>query len=466
MSEIASISGAGRVLELESSGSAKKIVDAYDEKRGAWSFRFDSSFWKGVRHAHRLGNLGRGCKVAIIDSGCDTKRKQLWKHVDLVRSFVNESPEQDPAMHGTAVAMLINEVAPECRLDIYQVCRNGVPDEGALLDAIEAASETNAQVINLSMSVLSPFNCSIEQLKQALTNDGGSLKKFAREEPPCRLCEAASGAAAAGKLFFAAAGNKNAMTSCPAHADGVIAVGFSGSTEKTITDEKDGGSHSAAFAALPGASQAAIIDISLKEIDGVLGTSFASPLYSGVGALGLSRADLDAYISAVNASSLPQLVHGMIAAGQLSPEKDVIESNSRLYRHAMSMLPHNHCAHQLSLNPKISVTDPLLCFSCGLFAEPLMVNYGLWLLITGQLEEAKSILGAARSIAPWSADAAANSGAAMRVSGDIPSAVDFYETALSLRPGFEVYLSELRCLRGGEKENGRPDWWHRFLKRS
>jgi hypothetical protein len=454
-----------KALEFESGGAASAVVRAYDRRTGQWSVRFDSPFWKAVGHAHELGRRGQGRRVAIVDSGCDLTIPRLRDRVDTAKSFVATPADRDPLGHGTAVALLISEVAPDCRLDIYQVAHEGRPDHGALIAALKAAADSDADVINVSISALSPFALTEDQLKAALADGSGSVKGYAREAPPCDLCAAATRAAAAGKLVFAAAGNTGGMVACPARAETVVAVGFAGKTDR-VSPVATGGLQHSSFAALPGAAQSMLIDLSLAEINGVLGTSFASPLYAGVGALGTTPAELSGYIAAVAAAGLPQLLQGMIRSGQIAPDRAWIGRVDSGYAAAEAKLPHAHCDVQAELNPAAARSDPARCFACGVFAEPILVNHGLWLLETQQTAAAKSLLEAARAVAPWSADATANLGAAARELGDIPGAIAFYEAALRLRPGFKVYESELQRLGGRVPAAPRREsWWSRLWPR-
>lgn len=448
-----------RVPEFEGAAAAKRVVKGYDPIANRWSFSFNSPFWKAVKHAHELGHRGAGRRVAIIDSGCDLGIPKLRERVDAMKSFVPEAADKDPLGHGTAVALLITEVAPGCRLDIYQVAREGKPDESAMIEAMNAAAESNADVVNVSISVLSPFQFTLEQLQTAISHGDGSAKKYAVEDAPCALCSAASEVSARGKLVFAAAGNKPDTASCPARANGVVAAGFSGKDQKVITLE-NGGKTGPTFPKGPSAPQTLLLDVSLAEIPGVLGTSFASPLYAGAGALGVSQKELSDYIESIGAASFPQLYHATIGSSDITPSREWVKQISWWYSNAQKKLPHVHCQFQAEMNAAVPYSDPSDCFLCGIFAEPIMVNHGLWLLETYQTDSAKSLLEAARAVAPWSADAAANLGATMRELGDIPGAIELYELALRLRPGFRVYTSELKRLR--KRLPGGASWWSRL----
>ena len=54
------------------------------------------------------------------------------------------------------------------------------------------------------------------------------------------------------------------------------------------------------MATSPGSPQTYLVDLSIAQIRGVLGTSFAAPLFSGVGAMGLSGSELAAYVAAAS----------------------------------------------------------------------------------------------------------------------------------------------------------------------
>jgi tetratricopeptide (TPR) repeat protein len=202
------------------------------------------------------------------------------------------------------------------------------------------------------------------------------------------------------------------------------------------------------------------MDISLAQIPGVLGTSFAAPLFAGAGALGLSQKELSDYIASNATAVLAQLFQGLIRSSGHTPNPKTVEQVSGWFLSAQEKLPHVHCQYQSEVNAQIPHSDPSHCFSCGIFAEPTIVNHGLWLLETHRTESARSLLEAARMVAPWSADAAANLGATTRELGDIPGAIKLYESALQLRPGFRVYTSELTRLR--KRLPGGGGWWSRL----
>jgi hypothetical protein len=448
-----------KVLEFEGAAVARQVVDGFNPMTNKWAFSFDSPFWKAIKHAHELGRKGIDRRVAIIDSGCDLTIQKLRQRVDIVKSFVSAAAHDDPLCHGTAVALLTTEVAPECRLDIYQVARDGKPDESAIVEALNTVAESNADIVNISIAALSPFQLTNKQLQTAITEGGGSIKKYALEEKPCGLCTAAMAASMKGKLVFAAGGNRPNTASCPARAEGIVAVGFADAVTK-LTSLPNGGKQSAVFASGPSAPQSLMLDVSLREIPGVLGTSFAAPLFSGAAALGLTQSELSGYIAANAAAAVPQIFQGLIRSF-VKPTPDMVKQVSRWFESAQKKLPHVHCTYQAEINPDAVASEPESCFSCGIFVEPIIVNHGLWLLETSRTNEAKSLLEAACTIAPWSADATANLGATMRELGDISGAIKLYELALKLRPDFRVYTSELKRLHKLMPNSGSR-WWSRL----
>jgi len=74
-------------------------------------------------------------------------------------------------------------------------------------------------------------------------------------------------------------------------------------------------------------------DIALDEFNGILGTSFASPLYAGVGALGIGSADLKSYLSSIRWGALAQMFHDMLRSGRRTDQ--MVEATRDLrQRHA------------------------------------------------------------------------------------------------------------------------------------
>ncbi|HSD39483.1 MAG TPA: S8 family serine peptidase [Rhodocyclaceae bacterium] len=118
--------------------------------------------------AHRISR-GTGVRIAVIDTGADTGHPDLKASVAAARNFVDQDVRQfEHDRHGTEVAGVIAAVAnngegivgiaPEARLLLFKACWQTKPDESAaqcnsftLAQALSAAIESDAQVINLSL---------------------------------------------------------------------------------------------------------------------------------------------------------------------------------------------------------------------------------------------------------------------------------------------------------------------------
>lgn len=434
--------------ELESLSGSQQLLKAYDSETDSWRFPKEGPFWESVKVAHRRGLRGQGRKVAIIDSGCNTDYPRLKQRVDCYKPIAGPS-KRDIVGHGTAVSLLISEIAPDCTFDIYKV----VPDspEGnaravssAVLRALELAIKSDADVINMSLGIPDRKDFSEEELWEMVNTTADDVKaRFVSEMQPCQVCKAATSAWQAGKLVFAAAGNTKGTLSCPARAEGVTAVGYRGSQRKVI-DTPDGVGLDVAYGISPRAPQATLCDVSLDEIPGVLGTSFASPLFSGVGALGLGQQDLFAYLLSIRASWAPQRKQGEIREGRSIADAEALQFTDTRFANAWSKLVHGHC--DFRRQPNQTISDPKACGVCGFFVEPLYVNYGLWLSELGRWEDAIVLLRAAIELAPWSPDAHANLGAVEAALGNIVEAIDLYKIAIRLRPDYPPYVNKLKEL--------------------
>ncbi len=115
-------------------------------------------------------SMGEGIKVAIIDTGADTRHPDLAGSIAGAINFVDEDDEQFRRdRHGTEMAGVIAAVAnnregivgvaPKSRLTVYKACWQVQPDADAarcnsftLARALAAAFDAHAQVVNLSLA--------------------------------------------------------------------------------------------------------------------------------------------------------------------------------------------------------------------------------------------------------------------------------------------------------------------------
>lgn len=437
---------AERRCELEALESAEAVVGGYRPESDSWRFAFDSPFWLAVAHAHSLGARGSGKAIAVIDTGCDPELPRLRQRVARHRSYV-PTGKGGSSTHGTAVALLIAEVAPECSLHVYDVVRDDGVDPYALRAAIGDAAVSDAAIINLSVGSPRPLDVGASALRvmQAFLRGedvGETFRAEIAETPVCELCRAAQ-SAAGNKMVLAAVGNTLDEIYCPSCAEGVFAVGFQGVRRERVA-LPGGGWTEKAFGTGPGAAQAVAFDLAIGEIDGVLGSSFACPLHAGAAALGLTSAELKAYVRSIKHGALAQMLHGTLGTGEASAE--AVRRTRESYEAAVRALPHVHDEVQASLRDGGAPADPAKCAACGIYAHSTIANYGLFLGECKRPDLGRVVLETASVLAPWDPHAAANLGATYRELGRRTEAVEQYRRALRLRPGFEVYQEALDAL--------------------
>ncbi len=111
------------------------------------------------------GRTGRGVRVAVVDSGIDTRHPQLQGKVkEAVEAVVENgkvtfqtSASGDQAGHGTACAGIITEIAPDC--DLYSIKVLGPNASGSgdmFLAGLDYAIRQKMQVVNMSLGTTKP----------------------------------------------------------------------------------------------------------------------------------------------------------------------------------------------------------------------------------------------------------------------------------------------------------------------
>jgi len=139
-----------------------------------------------VPEAHRWAR-GRGVTVAIIDTGADTKHRELSGRILLSRNFVDDDARRFRMdRHGTAVAGVIAAltnnregivgVAPAAELMVLKACWEERPEAPAvcntltLAEALAYAIQRRAQIINLSLT--GPSDPLLSRLVQRALSQG------------------------------------------------------------------------------------------------------------------------------------------------------------------------------------------------------------------------------------------------------------------------------------------------------
>lgn len=434
-----------RPILLEASKSATEVLRRYDFAKQELLVPEDSEFWSAVKHAHTLGRRGEGRRIAILDTDCDLSFGQLKSRI--IKRVSNVPPPATDAdlTHGTAVALLIVAVAPDCELEVYNVVRDdGAPDEFAIRDAIGEAVESGATIVNLSLgrpTLLS--DAEIEKFWLAVGQSYGrnpwcDLREGLSAVPgthECLLCPAVEQTIAKGARVVAAAGNDPHQIMCPARVRGALATAYVAVDHRVFAVGRELAERARGQFA---PDQSILCDWTVRDADGFPGTSFAAPLVSGMMALCRSFDEFDAYLHAeyVFAEAAYYIYNRDQLEHDQQPDPSILRE---AIRYSFKLLPHVHCDFHASLNPDLPWTDPSACPVCGILAREIYVNGGLFFLELRELEAARSLLWAAHRLMPSNPHAAANLAKTLEMSGDYRQALDMYDYALKLRPGFAVY---------------------------
>jgi membrane-anchored mycosin MYCP len=218
---------------------------------------------------------GRGVKVAVIDSGVDSRNPQLRPAVDVAdgKNYLDKTrPTSDQDGHGTKVAGIIAArpaagtgfvgIAPESTIiPIKQNNEQGKGQIRTMAEAVTYAVAKGAQVINISQDATSPAPDELPQLQQAI--DGALAKQV---------------------VVVAAAGNDGTngrtATTYPAAFHGVLAVAASDRDNERASFSQAG---TFVGVAAPGVDIVSDVPGGGQCVDN--GTSFSTPYVSGVAAL-------------------------------------------------------------------------------------------------------------------------------------------------------------------------------------
>jgi hypothetical protein len=427
-------------LQFESAEDSTGILSHFDDAKGKFAFSKDSPFWYGVARAHADGIEGQGRRIAIIDSAFDLTRGGLRSMSIEVRM---KAPAGERTEHGTAVALLVAEVAPKASLHLYEVSRNNKPGSAAIAQALQMATESDADIINLSIG--HPFGAPTAGAAVALP------------EHRCELAAATEAAIAAGKVVIAAVGNAAGRYLCPAQSSGVTAVGYNSELRSTLKIE-GGGFQELSNWQRPSFGQSLQPAFTILQPPGVLGSSFAAPLASGLAALAHDPRELAQLKTSIFNAATASEISGLLAQLAQTPNandakemQQLVDSTRRYFEIALQTLPHRP-------NPQ---TEPR-CPACAILTYSTYVNAGEFVLHLSQFEIAESLLRYALWLAPWSPDAQATLGRAVECkaeqllanNGDrekikawLAEARELYLEALRWRPNHSVYVAELEKIR-------------------
>jgi subtilisin family serine protease len=150
----------------------------------------------GIASAHQRSQ-GNGIRIALIDTGVDTRHPDLQGRIPRTRSFVDEHPTSPASYrHGTAMAGLIAAVAnnhvgivgiaPLAQVEVFEACWQLQPDRDAavcntftLAKALAAALDSGIPLIN--MSIGGPADPLLSALMEAAMKRGVTFVGAAAE---------------------------------------------------------------------------------------------------------------------------------------------------------------------------------------------------------------------------------------------------------------------------------------------
>jgi tetratricopeptide (TPR) repeat protein len=438
------------VVELEADGAEATLLHFFERESGKWLLPKEGRFWDAVKASHAAGNAGREKTIAIIDAGFDLSIPHLAERTRTIL-IQNQSPKK-PTAHGTLVALLILEVAPEAQLELYEVTGSAGVDSQLLLTAFDLVRTSSASVLNVSLGHAQHF--SVDELISLQAGVGLSEAELKvsleegrqRTDHECKLCAAADAVAKAGKIVVAAAGNDPGAIYCPARSSHVIASGFS---VEQLNIASDGG-ELAMSAITNDFSHSQFTDYTIRQVPGALGTSYSAPLLSGFLALDTDWDEFYAFViaqrKAANASWFYRLARE-------TNDKNALNTAIDLFDQSLELLPHRHERDDSSVP----------CGECILFAEDIYVNYGLASASKGDFERSALLWEAAAKFAPDSPHAYANLGwlnfLAVKniLSEDFPAnayralmlldkSANLYRRAIEIRPLFDGYINQYKAI--------------------
>lgn len=392
------------------------FAETFDESTSQFNFSRESSLWDAVQSAHAAGKRGGGRVVAVVDTMFDLCIGRLAN----AGTVVDRQPPAptDRRGHGSAVALLINEVAPEARLVLHDVQPGQYLHKSEILEALGSELASAPDAINMSLGfpsdaaraapglnvdILFDVSATKEALAVAVLEKAEAWKgPFAGGcIADCVLCDAlngmAAGVVAVDGVAVVAAGGNDYASSCPAAHERCIGIAFMNEQRVVGTDSD------IASWRLPQQAQNLLSDFFLPAPPGFRATSFAAPLLSGVVALDGSGADLAGLLGSAFAHSQLAIRHDYVlptATNQAAVAEDLLA----LYAWVWDHLPTDH-RHGV---------DAQACATCGLLLTDLYVRAGKIAGELGRFDEALGWIETGMAINALSVDVLMTRGAILR----------------------------------------------------
>ena len=389
---------------------------------GPAELRFDRNgpFWEGMQVARSLDLSGNGKKVAVVDADFDLNYGGLRAVVDPGSTVLTDRVGRR-GRHGTAVALLVHEVAPAATLILLDVYPGIHLQSSAVADGIHAAVEAGANVINFSLEFSSDCpraDRSGFDLDVILSSDPSpeafldQVRYWLTASEPyrigscsdCAVC-VALGFVPSEVVIVAASGNTDRSV-CPACYTRSIGVGFE-KRERVLVGDRD-----VITTSLPTFAQNLRTESLLPQPPGFDGTSFAAPLTSGLAAI-LPRTSDVASMSRMPFAFFPLAALLDTIAAASEPAERSIETLVAGFDLFGDACPDDH-RHW-------SQASPGPCVTCSIYMIDWYNNYSalrLFIRDPGAVEFA----ALATTVAPFSPDAALNHGTALaRAARSLPA---------------------------------------------
>jgi hypothetical protein len=438
--------------------AASMLLDSYDARARTWKRERTGEFWDAVLFARQRRQYGRGRRIAVVDSGFDTDIPALAE-----QRHAWPTPDDARTTHGSAVALLILEVAPQATLDLYPVGVGARLDEDRVQRAVHMAADSDADVINLSFG--EPFSIrdifewdlmfgSFEPWPDMTSEDvpfwlydemrsNHDWRRWFKPLPTTPISDAVATAVACGCTIFAAAGNEAGSIFSPALLPDVFAASHL-RVDRTLLKRTSAPGTERAHAAPPlGYSQSEFSDFALVQPPLTLGSSFAAPLLSGFAALLPDRSTLAGHRDGARLASMANYLLPLMdgeASGSSDRREGVL---NRIFRDAVAAAPHAHWR----------LDDDEACPECAALSAYAYVDAGLYWLKSGRIDAAERLLSAAALFAPLNQHAAANLAMTWAARADerrvagveadmlayLAKAEYAMRAAVQLRPGYKPY---------------------------
>lgn len=422
----------------------------YDPDSGRLRIDRQGDLWDAVQIARAAGATGQGHTVAVIDCGFDTTVDRLR-----VAAGVDVAAEGDAARygwHGTVVALLVNEIAPDARLVLVDAAGpDGGLSRSVVGEILRSPAVRRADVVNLSMEFISESRPDPVDVDFAvLLGTDPPREPFLRELAswrdhsgmygdgcafPCAIC-AALDALEPRTVVVTAAGNLPDRTAvCPSAHPRAIGLGFENRPTAFVDEMTTVG------AATPDDfTQNLRVELSVPQPRGFLGTSFAAPLVSGFAALLADPAEV-AVLTRLRAGLAPLMNLSSSLRGRPSIGAELAGTVLAGFAAYGNGFPE---AHQHWRVPR---PDP--CASCALFLHDWYRNYTAVLAVLAEPAAAVVRCGNAALVLPTSADVACNHALALRA-----FAATLPDGSADRRRCLELAAGEYRRALARQPENG------------